>query len=374
MSHHREPFHKPVSGGFTLVELMIAMVITIIIASMIFTVFNAQAASYRRQEDLAKTQQNLRLAMEIVARDMGMAGFGFSTNGQAWGVRSSTAGSDEGPLVAVNVIQNWNGTGTDAVEVAYLEPDQADWAVAWDDLPPSCNTTSVTFRSVDATKAATFAAGDQIACYDPGGVNGPRAFAWAVSGAGNASDGVIPVTENTQSDYSAHCTDTAGLAREMSCGKLSWLAYYIDADDAGGGPGTAEQPALMLSFDQNYPTSDDIPIALGIEDLQFDVCVVGNECRDTGDYQNDVDTRGPDVTGNSADPDFYNLQSVTIRMLARSLRRDTVNSSVSRRVDISTDDAVDTSNSDADGFHRRIGSTMVSMRNSATSWSMSQTY
>lgn len=61
--------------GFSLVELLIAMAITGIVAGAIFTVFLSQQKSYLIQEQVAEMQQNLRAATDIMVRDIRMSGY-----------------------------------------------------------------------------------------------------------------------------------------------------------------------------------------------------------------------------------------------------------------------------------------------------------
>ena len=61
--------------GFTLVELLVAMAITGIVAGAIFTAFQSQQKSYLVQDQVAEMQQNLRAGMDIMVRDIRMAGY-----------------------------------------------------------------------------------------------------------------------------------------------------------------------------------------------------------------------------------------------------------------------------------------------------------
>ena len=61
-------------NGFTLIELLIAMAITGIISAAIFTSFHSQHKSYLVQEDVAVMQQNLRAGMDMMVREIRMAG------------------------------------------------------------------------------------------------------------------------------------------------------------------------------------------------------------------------------------------------------------------------------------------------------------
>ncbi|WP_455378377.1 PilW family protein [Petrachloros mirabilis] len=63
-------------AGFTLIELMVGMVIAVIIGAAAFTILTTTSKSLRANEQIVDTQQNIRLATEILARDFKMAGFG----------------------------------------------------------------------------------------------------------------------------------------------------------------------------------------------------------------------------------------------------------------------------------------------------------
>ena len=62
--------------GFTLIEVMIAVVITAVIAAAAFTMLTTTSKSVRANEQTVDMQQNARIAMEIISRDIKLAGFG----------------------------------------------------------------------------------------------------------------------------------------------------------------------------------------------------------------------------------------------------------------------------------------------------------
>jgi type IV pilus assembly protein PilW len=61
--------------GITLIELAIALTIFGIVAAGSYRLFVAQTKAYTIQDQVVEIQQNIRLAMEIVLRDLRMAGF-----------------------------------------------------------------------------------------------------------------------------------------------------------------------------------------------------------------------------------------------------------------------------------------------------------
>ena len=60
--------------GFTLVELLVAMVIAAIVMTSVYSVYTAQQRSYVVQEEVAAMHQNLRAAMYFMEREIRMAG------------------------------------------------------------------------------------------------------------------------------------------------------------------------------------------------------------------------------------------------------------------------------------------------------------
>lgn len=104
---------KSYKKGFTLVELLIAMAITGIVAGAIFTAFLSQQKSYLAQEQVAEMQQNLRAAMDIMVRDIRMAGYDPYRNSGA-GIVTATGNSISFTVVSDNdTIDNDNDTITD---------------------------------------------------------------------------------------------------------------------------------------------------------------------------------------------------------------------------------------------------------------------
>jgi type IV pilus assembly protein PilW len=61
--------------GFTLVELMIAMVAGALVLGAVMTSFLSQHRNYLAQDDVVEMQQNGRVAMDMLTRDIRMAGF-----------------------------------------------------------------------------------------------------------------------------------------------------------------------------------------------------------------------------------------------------------------------------------------------------------
>lgn len=73
---HRQDFmvrhHSP---GFSLVELLIAMAVGLIILGAVYSLFTLQSKQLGNQELIVEMQQNARMAMEMISRQVRMAGY-----------------------------------------------------------------------------------------------------------------------------------------------------------------------------------------------------------------------------------------------------------------------------------------------------------
>ena len=61
-------------AGFSLIELLIALVATMVIAGAIFGLLTAGNTAFRREPELADRQQNIRIAMSVISEDINRAG------------------------------------------------------------------------------------------------------------------------------------------------------------------------------------------------------------------------------------------------------------------------------------------------------------
>jgi type II secretory pathway pseudopilin PulG len=94
--------------GFSLVELVIAMTVTMIISGAVFQLMTASQNAFRKEPAVADRQQNIRMAIDLISQDVFGAGFGLPPFAQAFrdnldGVGptgSGGAATDEIELVA----------------------------------------------------------------------------------------------------------------------------------------------------------------------------------------------------------------------------------------------------------------------------------
>ena len=77
VDRHRQALSRnSEQAGFTLIELMIGMAVAIVVMMAAFTILTTTSKSLQANERIVDTQQNLRVAMELLVRDLKLAGFG----------------------------------------------------------------------------------------------------------------------------------------------------------------------------------------------------------------------------------------------------------------------------------------------------------
>lgn len=61
--------------GFTLTELLIAMLIASLLLGSMYSVYTSHYSTFKKQEQIAEAQQNARGALQLMSRDIIMAGY-----------------------------------------------------------------------------------------------------------------------------------------------------------------------------------------------------------------------------------------------------------------------------------------------------------
>jgi len=67
--------HRKRNHGFTLIELLIVMGMLGVVMTAVYSLYYAQSKSAAAQDELVEVQQNLRIAMDEISRDIRMSGF-----------------------------------------------------------------------------------------------------------------------------------------------------------------------------------------------------------------------------------------------------------------------------------------------------------
>ncbi len=84
--------------GFSLVELMIAVTVTLIVSGAIYGLLASGSNAFRREPEMADRQQNIRIAMDLVTRDVFNAGAALPTFAQVFTLADPAGGACAGAL------------------------------------------------------------------------------------------------------------------------------------------------------------------------------------------------------------------------------------------------------------------------------------
>lgn len=154
-------------AGFSLLELMVAMVVTLIVTGAIYGLLAGGQSAFRREPQLTERQQNTRIAMSLLEQDIGAAGVGLPAFAQVF-----TPGLD-------------GGGGPDAIEIVVGLP-----ACPLTELcvrQPDVGNTIVVETKIDVSACAgvTALGGPGLGALRFGGANPNQAIIGVVTNLGN---------------------------------------------------------------------------------------------------------------------------------------------------------------------------------------------
>ena len=108
-------FPHKYQGGIGLVELMIAMTLSLVIGAAVIQVFLSQRQTYRTQDDMARIQENARFAFEQIAQDIRQVGY--------WGCsRKATIVNDTGDAVFNDINDKTIVESAGNLDLVFLNP------------------------------------------------------------------------------------------------------------------------------------------------------------------------------------------------------------------------------------------------------------
>jgi len=148
--------------GFTLVEILVAMAVTGILISAIYGLYLSMQKTATSQEEVVELQQNLRIAMDQMARDIRKAGFLVSSNHTP--IQSAPNRPDSTEKFVIN-------TACPSGRSAYLDEDLRIE-----------NVTEATFRLARPEMVDLFASDDLVRVVRPPDQSQPIAKLFRVTG------------------------------------------------------------------------------------------------------------------------------------------------------------------------------------------------
>lgn len=159
------------SAGFTLIEMLVALLILSIVAGVAYGIFGSLSKSFTTQDVAAKTQQNLRIGIDFMTRDIRMAGLDPLDTADA-GIVDATAtafrftadknmdGDVDDP--AEDVTYRLNGNKLELIDdqgAVTLNENITDFEFIYFDTDGAATTVVQNIRSVGITLTATTPAG-----------------------------------------------------------------------------------------------------------------------------------------------------------------------------------------------------------------------
>ncbi len=112
--------------GFTLIELLVSLVIGLVVLGAVYSVFTLHDREVHRQEQVIEMQQSARSAMEMMTREIRMAGF------------NQTSAACSSPATAVRrCTGSTTATNTPCVGITYAGAGTIGFAA---DLNSNCDT------------------------------------------------------------------------------------------------------------------------------------------------------------------------------------------------------------------------------------------
>ncbi|HEY6639686.1 MAG TPA: PilW family protein [Nitrospiraceae bacterium] len=254
--------------GFTLTELLISIVISSVIVAGGYTVLTATNRATISNERAVGTQQNIRVAMELIARDIKQAGFGMpmapdlpvgGTAGNcATGATGTTAAAirpvDNNSAIPLTAV---NDTGADTISLVVPRTNPTNGAIpGWvlASAAPSGGAGSFTTITLTATAVTEMIA--------EGMQNGSGAY---VSLGGVRT---LPVTSSSGATITLGTPTYAPL--NFPAGTQVYLLQCVTYQVATGAANCGSAgPCLTRTVDSGTAPTITTSLVDGVEDLQF---------------------------------------------------------------------------------------------------------
>jgi len=284
--------HK--QAGLSLVELMVSIALSLILTLGIIQIFSSSKQTGRVQNALARVQENARFALDLLSRDIRMAGQ-LGCNSNAFVSDSSSGELATGPFSSGIFGYEYHNPMTVNLTNANTAPDQDSVANGTDVIvvmAASANGTPITSSSGDTITVNT---GSDIDDGDP----------MLVSDCDNAD--LFVVDSHTSSSITATASLSKGYAAGAEIAPLHYTAYYLRVKDG--------QRNLYRSYVNGNAGSIGVntdPLLEGVEDMQ----VLYGETQSDGKIRY-VDS-DPDNNPATNDLDWSKVVSVRINLLMRT--------------------------------------------------------
>lgn len=229
------------TAGFTLIELMIAMLLGLIVVAGVVSVFLANQRSYRTNEALADVQDGSRISFELMARDIRDAGLNGCDNSGRIGnvlINGPVKGGTDWWANWANAVHGYDSTQTDPAAGSRAAKTDSLQLLGVSDIGVSVATNTPTAGQFTLNGTATdLTAGDVLIVCDPNHaaifqssafISGSTTLTYAASG--------TPGNCNTGLGYPSSCTTANNyqFLPNAQLGKLTAADWYVGANGVGG--------------------------------------------------------------------------------------------------------------------------------------------
>ena len=248
MGKSRKPAGWFSEAGFTLIEVMSAMVILAIAMTGAYATFTFQHMSFTVQNRVAEAQQNLRTVLEIMGRDIRLAGYGIPASVNL----PPTLVIPGGDNTIRNIRSVNSAVGPDEIYILYMY-DMDSTAP----LPTATAAMGGVAPTLTVDTIAGFSNGDLVLIRND--VNADM-FEVTQTPAGGTLNFDVGGSANLYNSLTAHPL-FPGYAAGDIVAKARFIRYFVGTD-----PGTG-RPALMV--DRNTGPGQGQPLADDIEDMQI---------------------------------------------------------------------------------------------------------
>lgn len=155
-AHRESP--RASETGFTLTELLVAMVLAGIVMASLYSAYLTQQRAYETTEDVTIVQQNLRSAMFFVERELRMAGYDPKDSG---GCGFTTTSSNQ---IRFTLDQDGDGSceSNEYIQYSYNAADNTlvrDSGIDGTNAPVASDITNVSFTYFNSAGSGTTTAG-----------------------------------------------------------------------------------------------------------------------------------------------------------------------------------------------------------------------
>ncbi|MDD3295033.1 MAG: PilW family protein [Geobacteraceae bacterium] len=334
--------------GYSLIEVVVVLAILGVVSAGLYTTFDSGQREYSVRQATIRMQQQARLAMMNLEKDLKKIGYGFGSmpnlsvkvyNGESdtidtWTMVDCT---DNTVITAIN-----NAPNTDTIEFRYYEGAldlDTDVTLRGSHPEPSSD--------VLVSDNSGFNDGDFFIIYDPG-VPTNHACMLQVTGTSQAGGGDAVIANSGDSDYNPPNKKTGfypeggypsgSIVLNLGSNNFTWCRYYVDAN------------RNLVKQIQRSPTSaiTSRVVAVGVEDLQIKYQFADGKWLDapiSGDASYDVE----------------NIRTVRVSIIVRTEKAD-------RKYASSTNFQLTGANGNgvaysSGGYRRLILSSNVSLRN-----------